>query len=82
MSSSDQTDGSQQLQHQGLGPVAEDTSDDDVTGTRIHVHTHTHTPVIPAVQTERDLIDATRVRHDQVETRLKQKHDQSRYRTI
>lgn len=40
-------------------------------------HAQTRSPGIPAVEAERDLVDAARVSHHQVETRLKAKQDSS-----
>ncbi len=81
MSSSDQTHGSQQLQHKSFGPV-EASEKLDMDAERQITHTvsctRIHSPGIPAVETECDLVHTARVSHHQVKTRLKaeEKHKQ------
>ena len=78
MPSSDETHGSQQLQHKGFGPVTvhEGVGLDVDTNRQItHFVSHANIPGIPTVETKGDLIHAAWMSHHKVKTRLKQRED-------
>lgn len=80
VSSSDETHGGQQLQHESFGPATVEDGGGglDVDTNSFISHTQTHSPGIPAVEAEGDLVHTARVSHHQIKSRLKAKQDSNK----